>query len=170
MADDSGIDPRYAAQFQRGFDPSQHAPATVATKAAPRPDAPLRLGGGPVTTAERIPDRPVPRDRPVAVEPAASTSAPTEPDAVGGEPEPQTRRPIWEWLLLGLGVAQFLGAYVAVWSQWNSQTQGGLGFGPGLDGMLFYVFSSFLPGPLYLGGIVAVMLWIAVRALGRRAG
>jgi hypothetical protein len=166
MADDSGIDPRYAAQFQRGFDPAVHATAPV-RDAVPRRDAPVRLAGGPVTTAVRVPDGPVPRARPVVAEPPVP-SVEVEPE----EPEefeenlPARRRPIAEWVLLGMSAVQFVAAYAALWLQWNSQSDG-FGFGAGIDGMLLFVFMNSLPGPLFLGGVVALILWVALRAAGR---
>ncbi len=55
---DPGIDPRYAAQFQRGYDgPVLTQPPTTATTHSTRL-APLRIEGGPPATAARIPDPP----------------------------------------------------------------------------------------------------------------
>jgi hypothetical protein len=164
MADDSGIDPRYAAQFQRGFDPAQHASAPVVRDAAPRRDVPVRLAGGPVTTAVRVTDGPMPRTPPVVAEPP-SPSAKAEPEE-HEEDLPVRRRPIAEWVLLGMSAVQFVAAYAAMWLQWNSQSDG-FGFGTGIDGMLLFIFVNSLPGPLFLGGVVALILWVALRAAGR---
>ena len=163
MADDSGIDPRYAAQFQRGFDPTQHTAAAVVRDAPPSREAPVRLAGGPVTTAVRVADGPVPRTRPVVAEPPVP-SAEVEP--VELEEDVPVRRPVAEWVLLGMSAVQFVAAYAALWLQWNSQSDG-FGFGTGIDGMLLFVFMNSLPGPLFLGGVVALILWVALRAAGR---
>ena len=164
MADDSGIDPRYAAQFQRGFDPTQHTAAPVARDAPPSRETPVRLAGGPVTTAVRVDDRPVPRPRPVVAEPPAPSAA-VEPEEFDDDPATR-RRPVAEWVLLGMAAVQFVAAYAALWLQWNSQNDG-FGFGTGIDGMLLFVFMNSLPGPLFLGGVVALVLWVALRAVGR---
>ena len=163
MADDSGIDPRYAAQFQRGFDPTVHAAAPVAPDVPAPRAAPVRLAGGPVTTAVRVADGPVPRTRPVVAEPPVP-SAEVEP--VELEEDVPVRRPVAEWVLLGMSAVQFVAAYAALWLQWNSQSDG-FGFGTGIDGMLLFVFMNSLPGPLFLGGVVALILWVALRAAGR---
>ena len=106
MADDSGIDPRYAAQFQRGYDPERHP----AAPAAPPRDlaAPVRLPGGPVTHAERVSATPVARPGP----PLHDTESPASGDDVPEHGETADSRPVpWvEWALPVLGVVLLLAA------------------------------------------------------------
>ncbi len=178
MADDSGIDPRYAAQFQRGYDPSVQG-TTAPAPPRPRAETPVRLAGGPESAAVRVPDRPVARAHPAAPQPSAAPAAsgsrergyldPEAPEVEAGEPELRSarrRRPVAEWVLLGFAALQLVGSHAAVWLQGESQN-GGVNFGPGLDGVLLFLFTNSFPGPLFVGGLVALLLWIALRATGR---
>jgi hypothetical protein len=147
MADDSGIDPRYSAQFQRGYDPARHA--------APERRGPVRLEGGPPATAPRVPDPP-----PV-VERREVAPAPVEVE----DDLPTTRSRLeWALLLTGLGLIVVAGAlFVAAvelaarYTGWTSD----------FEGQLYSAATSQLPGPLLVGGVVAIIAWIAVRVLTR---
>lgn len=143
MADE--IDPRYAAQFQRGYDPVRHAPQV--------PRGPVRLEGGPRPTAERVPDPPPVVERHVA-----------PPVAVDVEDEVPRNRSRLEWVLLGTGMAQvvlaavlFVGAVeLAVrYTGWTSD----------FEGQLYGAATSQLPGPLLVGGLVAIIAWIVLRVV-----
>ena len=145
MADDSGIDPRYAAQFQRGFDPSVHvAPPPE------RPAGPVRVSGDPARSAERVPDPPrftPPREAPAAAAPAIEDS-PVEPPTPTGF-DRQLGILGGAFVVIGLLVAaQAVGSAVNA----ESYDQG------------VWVFSraaSLLPGPLLAAGLVL----LAVAAL-----
>jgi hypothetical protein len=150
MSDGSGIDPRYAAQFQRGYDPARHA--------APERRGPVRLEGGPPATAPRVPDPPplVETRREV---PAAVVAETDEPD----EPVSNVRSRL-EWALLGAGVLMlalatvlFIGA-VQLYDRY-------LGWLPGFEGLLYGAATSQLPGPLLVGGVLAIVAWIVLRAV-----
>jgi hypothetical protein len=148
MADDAGIDPRYAAQFQRGYDPT--------TDAAPIRRGPVRLEGGPPPTAPRVPDPPpVAKRHPVV----PAVRAEPEPDDLPAAPRSRL-----EWALLGGGVALIVAAGVlfvgaversARYSEWS----------PGFEGQLYGAATDQLPGPLLLAGVLAIVAWIVVRAI-----
>jgi hypothetical protein len=148
MTDDAGIDPRYAAQFQRGYDP--------ATDAAPIRRGPVRLAGGPPPTAPRVPDPPPVAER-----------HPGEP-AVRAEPEPDDLPPVprsrLEWALLGGGVALLVAAgalFVGAVQLFDRYS----GWSPSFEGQLWGAATDQLPGPLLLAGVLAVVAWIVLRAI-----
>lgn len=147
MADDSGIDPRYAAQFQRGYDPTRDV--------SPQRRGPVRLEGGPPPTAPRVPDPP-----PLAAEPLEPPVA----AAVEDEEPVSAGRSRLEWALLGVGVlllvlagVLFVGA-VQLADRYS-------GWYPGFEGQLYGAATDRLPGPLLLGGVVAIVAWIVLRAV-----
>lgn len=145
MADDSGIDPRYAAQFQRGFDPAQHPVPPV--RRGPEP-----LAGGPAPTAERVPDPPpmVPRAEP-------------EPVAVPDESLPTPRSRL-EWALLGGGVALLVAAGALFVGAVQLQARYS-GWSPGFEGHLYGAATEVLPGPLLVAGVIAIVLWVVLRVI-----
>lgn len=154
MADDSGIDPRYAAQFQRGFDPARHA-------AADEPAGPRRLAGGPAAHAARVPDLP-----PLARRDGTAGSA---PDGSVDEAEPPAvvaRAPRSEWLLLGLGVLLTLASPLTI--VLGLVTPGRYsGLSADLSAQVPRLLLDFAPGPLLAAGLLGVAAWIAVRAIRR---
>jgi hypothetical protein len=152
MSDDRSIDPRYAAQFQRGFDPAVHTPPPPAPRSGPP-----RLPGGPVASADPVPPPPpfVARDEPAA---SAEESTPETP-----APTAAWRSRLVEWslpavaLVLALAAAALFGDMVS-------------------DSRLFYGYSdaesyawtqvrASLPGPLLVGAALAITVWIVLRAL-----
>jgi hypothetical protein len=147
MAEDSGIDPRYAAQFQRGFDPTRDAP--------PVRRGPVRLEGGPPPTAPRVPDPPPVVER--RVEPGVSV-----PDEAA-EDLPQLRSRL-EWALLGTGVvllvlaAVLFSAAVELYSRYT-------GWGSDFGSQLWGAAANVLPGPLLVGGVAAITAWLVLRGL-----
>ena len=155
MADESGIDPRYAAQFQRGFDPAHHA-----TLSAHR--GPTRVGGGPPPTAARVPDPPrmvaAPAEQPVDV----VAPPPAEPAVA----LPLTR---WDWLLPGIGAAFALIAF-GMW--WSLATDVATYYGEGANDT-WTVFVQHLryalPGPLLTAGAIAATAGIVLQAIRPRA-
>lgn len=144
MAHGSDIDPRYAAQFQRGFDPAQQT-------APPARRGPVRPEGGPP---------------PIAEEPSAETPVATVSEAEELIPP---SRPRLEWALLvvsgallALAAMLFAGAVEARDS----------GLGTGIEDQLYGTLISQLPGPLLVAGVLGIMLWIVLRAAfpGRGSG
>lgn len=157
MADDSGIDPRYAAQFQRGYDPTRHR---AAPPPEPRVDAgPPRLPGGPVTHAERVPERPEPRRIPMPNATVAVADAAEEPV---DEVEPDRRRFRWEWMLPALGVVLLVAAAAVIQSALAAYDSAGP------TSYILFVVQSALPGPLVVAAVIAFTAWLVLR--GMRSG
>lgn len=144
MADDSGIDPRYAAQFQRGFDPTQRVPA-------PARRGPVRLEGGPPSTAPRVPDPPrMASPLPVEGTPDALRPTPAE------ESPPPTALTWWDWLLPGVGAA-FIAISLLLWWRLGTDTTQYYG-SAGTDEWAIFLqqLPILLPGPLLTAGVLAV--------------
>jgi hypothetical protein len=150
MADE--IDPRYAPQFQRGFDAAQHV-------ASPTRTGPVRLAGGPPPTAPRVPDPPPILEHPRVELPEEVVTESDEPAAPG--------HPRLEWAVLGIGVALILGAAGLFWeSATDVSIFGGTYIDPAQYALLR--LRGLLPGPLLAGGVLAVTAWLVVRAIGHR--
>jgi hypothetical protein len=151
------IDPKYAAQFQRGFDPEQH-------DASPVRRGPVRLAGGPAPTAERVADPPRMPPKPEVAEITDADSAAHESD------QPASRLPLvwWDWLLPGIGTALVL-VSLALW--WGLATDTGAYFGTG-DSDRWTAFLQYaryeLAGPLLIAGVVAVTAGLVVQAVRPR--
>jgi hypothetical protein len=145
---DTEIDPRYAAQFQRGYDPARHA--------VPERRGPVRLEGGPPPTAPRVPDHPP------LVEQRRDLEH-VEPVAEPVEPHPTVRSRL-EWALLGTGILLLVVAAVLFRGavELSERYSGWL---PGFEGQLYGAATAELPGPLLVGGVVAIVAWIVLRAV-----
>jgi hypothetical protein len=143
---DTEIDPRYAAQFQRGYDPARDG--------TPLRRGPVRLEGGPPPTAPRVPEPPPVVERHVEAEAPA-----TEPV----EPQPTVRSRL-EWTLLATGILLLVVAAVLFRGavELSERYSGWL---PGFEGMLYGAATAELPGPLLVGGVVAIVAWIVLRAV-----
>lgn len=160
MADDSGIDPRYAAQFQRGYDPERHPAPPVAP---PRdPSAPVRLPGGPVPTAIRVDDVPRAVVAATASPARVADEVPEGPSAEGDHEEARPRRAVYEWMLVGASVVMIL---AAAWLFGMQIENYNTGFGPGAEEQILFILVSALPGPLIVGGVVGILGWIGLRAI-----
>lgn len=152
MADDSGIDPRYAAQFQRGYDPTRH-------RAAPPPEpraegGPPRLPGGPVGYAERVRERSEPR---TVAPPSAPVSVEHDPLDSGDDPVPQRAR--IEWVLPVAAVVLLVAAGV-----FFRGAQDAFGSGGPTSYVLFLTGAS-IPGPLVVAAVICLTAWLMLRAL-----
>lgn len=157
MSDDPAIDPRYAAQFQRGFDPSVHAPAPTARPS----DGPPRLPGGPAATAELVPPTPSIRAETPAVPDA------TEPEAAEPiEPASFWRARIVEWSLPAVALVLALAA-VALFGDMVSDSRLFYGYSDAESYAWTQVRAS-LPGPLLVGAALALTVWVVLRALRPR--
>lgn len=163
MADDSGIDPRHPAQFQRGFDPHAH-PVTPEPEAASRPAGPVRLAGGPAVTAERIapPPRIVETASRPAERPVPAIAEETVPDD-GEAPRPDWRTRAVEWSLPGAALVLVLVA-IALFGEMVGDSQLYYGYSDATEYAWTRVRSA-LPGPLLVAAIVALTAWIVLRAL-----
>ena len=166
MADGSGIDPRYAAQFQRGFDPERHA---VVERPAPDVrEQPVRIAGGPPPTAPRVADRPPPVAR-VSEPPvdAGAEAALTEPEDVlataDGHPGTDLVLPFAGVALAALAVALWLGSAADATQYY---------IGPDQDdaGVAFWrLVRTSLPDELFVGGVLAATVGILLPARRRPA-
>lgn len=157
MAADSGIDPRYAAQFQRGFDPAQHD--------APPPE---RRGPVPIESVRhpvvhRVPDPPRIVERPAA-NARVDVAPSTPPDHEPARADLVVARPRTEWALLAVGLllvglagtlfASYVDSMTRTQSVTTTFTQG-----------LYALAAGTLPGPLLVAGIVALCLWVILRSV-----
>jgi hypothetical protein len=154
MPSDSSIDPRYAAQFQRDYDPTRDA--------APVARAPMRLEGGPPATAPRVPDPP-PMVRTPPVDEVADSRAP-------GYAEPPSRRALtgWDWLLPGIGAAFILIAFM-MW--WSVGTDTGAYFRTAETeqwGVFLQQVRYLLPEPLLVAGVLALTGGIVLQTVRPR--
>ena len=157
---DEGIDHRYAAQFQRGFDPARH-PASVAPPAANR-DAPVRLPGGPPASAPRVDELP----RPI-IPPSSNPPVPTSDARERELVEPEEQRPrLLDWALpLAAVLLLLVAAYL--FSQASTDTIRYVGGDP--RDIAWSEMRNTLPGPLLVGAVLAASAWLALRALSGRA-
>lgn len=165
MAEDV-IDPRYAPQFQRGFDPTVH-PVVVTEAPASTRDAPVRLPGGPPASAVRVDQlRPQPPSPPIdrhPVEPEPVAGA--EPTSAGYERADAGAR--WrEWLLLVAGVVLLVVAAAMFWSVANDTGPYVGMYEPANQALI--VVRNGLPGPLLVAAVAAISAWILLRALRSR--
>jgi hypothetical protein len=152
------IDPRYAAQFQRGFDPERH-------DAPPVRRGPVRVAGGPAPTAERVPEPPRMPPRP-----AETTDADPPESAAHEGDESVSRLPLvwWDWLLPGIG-AGLVVVSLALW--WGLATDTGAYFGSdGTDRWtIFLQYARYeLAGPLLIAGVIAVTAGLVLQAVRPR--
>jgi hypothetical protein len=152
MADE--IDPRYAPQFQRGFDATQHV-------APPARRGPARLAGGPPPTAQRVPDPPPLTRVPEVAEPDADDA---QAERASG-PAPLTW---WDWLLPAIGAGLILVALL-LWGRLATDTSIYFGSGTSDQWELFLQQAGYtLPGPLLSAGILAVTGGIVLQAVRPR--
>lgn len=182
MPTDSEFDPRYAPQFQRGFDPVRHAGAIVRDPVVAH-HGPTRLAGGPATVAQRVPDPPPLAERPEPGDPRFAVASPSaeRPSAERQHAEPPhaeqsapaldadeaglpVPRPRAEWALLITAAVLLALAGILIWGSLDV-TRMYQGYGPGLGDQLYVVAIERLPGPLLVGGVLALCLWIVLRAV-----
>ena len=160
-----GIDSRYAAQFQRGYEGPALAPPTTAAMHSTR-TSPVRIPGGPPATAARIPDPPSAAERPESAEQRVDAGQP----AVVDEPEVdeiiERHGVLFEWALLAVGVLLFV---LAALTFWTSATDVAAYETPyPSDQVLFIDARNRLAGPLLVASSVALSGWLVVRALRPR--
>jgi hypothetical protein len=148
------IDPRYAAQFQRGYDPAVHTPVREHRGPAP-------IQGPAPAVVRRVPDPP-----PAGVRSVEVPSAEPAPADAEVEPVPPGR-PRVEWVLLGAGPVLLVIAGALFAKQVEFQTMYS-GVGPGFEEQLLSMAAGTLPGPLLVAGIVAFCAWAVLQAVRPR--
>lgn len=157
MATDSGIDPRYAAQFQRGFDPAQHTVEPVRERRGPLPIQNMQT-----PVVQRVPDPPRLVERP-AVDRVAPPPAQVvdEPGADDDFAEPLVRR--WKWVMPAFGAALLAVAALLLGSAMTDT-----GMYTGYMNQADYVWSSIrtsLPGPLLVASVLTFTVWLVARGV-----
>jgi len=154
MADDSGIDPRYAAQFQRGYDPARHAPAapTVAS-------GPTRVVGGPPAAVERVPPPPPLVERPEGAVPTPEVAESEAPVASTSAVASRLLR----WAL-PIAATMLLLASAAVFQDALNDERLYSGYADSA-GYIWSQVRNSLPGPLFVAGIVALTSWLVLLGL-----
>lgn len=157
---ETGIDPRYAAQFQRGFDPAVHAPGRE-----PRVSAPIQAPAPPIV--RRVTAAPPDVDPGLAVAPVeARAHVEATAHVESQEATPIARSPS-EWALLGIGVVMLI---VAGWLFNKSVEIAALymGVGPSIEEQTLALAAETLPGPLVVAGFFSICLWIVLQAVRPR--
>jgi hypothetical protein len=153
---DRGVDPRYAAQFQRGYDGPVLVPKAATAPTHSTRTAPVRIEGGPPATAARVPDPPH------VVARAHVHEEPVDVDEPEPEPWHVARPWVFEWALLGAGVVLLAVAAIVFWL---SATQINYYGQSSYDVSAFIDARNRLPGPLLVAAVVAISAWLGVRAL-----
>jgi hypothetical protein len=155
MSDEPTVDPRYAAQFQRGYDGPVLAPPHSAPADSTR-SSPVRISGGPPSTAARVPDPP-----------SLVAPAPADEEAVDVDDEPEAPATSWiEWLLPAVGALLLA---VAVLLFWQSVTDTSAYLGTNSPGeQVFADVRGTLPGPLFVAAFVAGSIGVMLRAVRPR--
>ncbi len=155
MADESGIDSRYAAQFQRGYD-------AALEQAPPAWRGPVRLEGGPPPSAPRVPDPPRMTPDPAIAEELDALSPTPLAEADPPAPIPLTW---WDWLLPVLGVGLIVIALMLLWTL-GTDTSGYYGTRSNDEWATFVQQLRYvLPGPLLTAGVLAVTGGIVLQAV-----
>jgi hypothetical protein len=154
VSEEPTVDPRYAAQFQRGYDGPVLAQPPATTTHSTR-TAPVRIEGGPPSKAARVPAPPPVVVRPDSDEEPVDVDEPASPGI-----------PWFEWSLLALGVALVVAAAVLFW-QSATDMRAYVGSSSPDEQLLMRVRGT-LPGPLFVAGIVASSLGVILRAVRPR--
>lgn len=179
----AAVDPRYDPRFQRGFDATADRRGEARESAAPDRRA---VGAEPARAAASSPAATFTGSAPAPVAPAPETpvrAAPVPAAPAAGEPprrldprsdrvvdaddaEPARRNPYRIGLLaLALGQFALSGVIIARYIQ----SAGGMYVGPGVSNAidtLLLVAGQQLLTATFLGGVVALVGWILVGALG----
>jgi len=157
---DSGIDARYAAQFQRGYNGPVLVPPTTTTHSTR--EAPMRIPGGPPASAARIPDPPSAVERPDPVDQRVDVVEPELPESEIVE----THGVLFEWALL---VASVVLLVLAAATFWTAASDISVYTSPYPSDLAIVIDArNRLPGPLLVCSVVALSAWLAVRALRPR--
>jgi hypothetical protein len=161
MAGDPSLDPRYVAQFQRGYTGPVLAPPQTTTHSTRT--SPVRIPGGPPASAPRIPDPPSAIERPESTARAVEIVEHEAPEEIV-----ESHGALFEWALLGAGVVLFALAAVTFWSAATDITAYSSPY-PSDQAVLIDARNR-LAGPLLVASAVALSAWLAVRALRPRVG
>lgn len=153
MAEEPGIDPRYAAQFQRGYDPARHAPAPPSTARS----GPVRIAGGPPPAVERVPPPP-----PLVVREPEPEVTPSEPET--SEPAPRSLATrLLGWALPAVGGVLLLASFAVLQDALGDER-----IYSGYSDSAGYIWSQVrnsLPGPLFVAGVTALTAWVVLLGL-----
>ena len=154
---DAEVDPRFDPVFQRGYDPKLHG--SRRPRSASRPDAqPV-----PIASHRQAEEPPV-VSPPEAVVPAAEPSAPPADEA---DLTLEARNP-WRLALL---IASVVAIAISAWLIWTRIGEDAFygGFSGTNQALLFRSqLVAALPVPLLTGGILGVILWLAIGAMAHR--
>jgi hypothetical protein len=155
---DAEVDPRFDPVFQRGYDPEKHG--------GRRPRSAPRHGTEPVPIASI---RGAPPAAPDAARPTAAAAVPgakaaTEPDT---DVRLTARNP-YRLALLIASIVAIAGAALAIWNRVGEDVYYG-GFSGTNQGLLFRSqLIAALPVPALTGGILGLILWLAIGAMAHR--
>lgn len=149
------VDPRFDPQFQRGYDPSRHAPRT-----------PRRAAAEPVVQPVEPPAEPQERHD----EPAERHDEPQEPPVSAAGPiaevddaEPARTIP-FRLILLIASIAAIAGSAILLWARITEDPLNQY-YGSN-QGILFRdQFMDSLMAPLLIAGSTGLVLWLALGAL-----
>lgn len=164
--EEDGVDPRFDPMFQRGYDPEKHG-------------TPRRRGASPPPPLHEVP--PSARERAgagasgetprAAVEPTTlstgNTAAHAEHAADGEHPEPSDRAPDpFRRALLILSLVSLACGLLALWHTLTEE----LDYSSRVDVVDRFLdeLDSFLVVPLVTGGVLGLVIWLALGALRRR--
>jgi hypothetical protein len=148
---DASVDPRFDPVFQRGYDPQVHG--------GRRPRSAPRHGTQPVPIVTTPPE-------PVVAVPAADHGAELE----AATPPALSARNPFRIALLVTSVVLIVVAALMIWNKVGEDVYYG-GFSGTNQGLLFRSqLIATLPVPLLTGGMIGVILWLAIGAISSRRG
>jgi hypothetical protein len=157
---DAEVDPRFDPVFQRGYDPKLHERR--------RPRSAPRHGTEPVPIAShRQPDSEPEREPDPA--PVSAGPAPVERADLDGDLVLQARN-LWRLALL---ITSLVAIGISAWLIWTRIGEDAFygGFSGTNQALLFRSqLVAALPVPLLTGGILGVILWLAIGAMAHRSG
>ncbi|MEO5534224.1 MAG: hypothetical protein ABIR17_03750 [Pseudolysinimonas sp.] len=160
---DSGVDPRYAAQFQRGFQ-GEHVDPTSPPESAQR-RAPVHLSGGRAATAQRVEQHSIP--------PSTVRSSAMQEESAGGvevdaDPLAIARPTRSERILFGGSAVLVVLSIWLFFQMMATATASSTQPTPAATDQLWLWAQAELPAPLLVGGIVAFCAGLVLAALRTR--
>ena len=158
---DADVDPRFDPVFQRGYDPSVHGARRA--RSAPRHGTePV-----PIVSHREVPPEPIPEAR----TPAPASAAEPDTEAVRATDDDltlRTRNP-YRLALLIASLVFIAGGALAIWNRVGEDVYYG-GFSGTNQALLFRSqLIAALPVPVLTGGILGLILWLAIGAMAHRA-
>ncbi|HEX7833977.1 MAG TPA: hypothetical protein VF479_00750 [Pseudolysinimonas sp.] len=161
---DAEVDPRFDPVFQRGYDPALHGGRRARTTA--------RHATGPIPIASpRQPLAPVAAEPAEPTAPAETTASPDVAEHAAPGADADVTRSTRNPFRLALLIVSIVAIAAAAWMIWNRVGEDVYygGFSGTNQGLLFrsQLFAA-LPVPLLTGGILGVILWLAIGAMAHR--